>query len=105
MSYRCYLRRKLQKTRPSEIMAILEDILERLDEKEAIISQSEAIVSKQKGHITTLKVEVAIQKRMIQELQDKPEMSAETEDDHTNVDISKNSRIKNSTRESGQEFI
>ena len=86
-------------------MAILEDKLERLDEEEAIISQSEAIVSEQKGHITTLKVEVAIQKGMIQELQDKPEMSAETEDDHTNVGISKNSRIKNSTRESGQEFI
>ena len=83
------------------IHSILEDILKRLDEKETRISQLEAIVSvqdatmrEQQGKMTTLEVEVAIQKVMIQDLQEKVEVYPQFDNDTTYTETVKRSRIK-----------
>ena len=84
-----------------DIHSILEDILKRLDEKETIIRQLEAIVSvqdatmrEQQGQMTTLEVEVAIQKVMIQVLQEKVEVYPQIDNETTATETVKSSRIK-----------
>jgi len=84
-----------------DIQSILEDILKRLDEKETRISQLEAIVSvqdatmrEQQGKMTALEVKVAIQKVMIQVLQEKVEVDPQFDNETTVTDTLERNRIK-----------
>ena len=102
----------------SEMKSILEDIIIRLDEKEARISQLEAKVRvqevtmheqestmheqdvsirEQQGKVTALEAEVAIQKKTVKALQDQLDQEAKNEDDHTDHHTNPNSSIKTGT--------
>ena len=81
-----------------DVKSILENILKRLDEKETRISQLETIVRVQDANMherqeqmTALEEEVALQKVMIQELQEKTEMETQFDYEKTDPD---SSRIK-----------
>ena len=89
----------------AEIESILEDILKRLGEQEARISQLEATVSEQKGRITVLELELAIQKEVRENLRDNPEVEAENGGDNTDMDTSEDSNVKNGTCEIVHESI
>ena len=86
-----------QKKESDDVKSILEDILKRLDEKEARLSQLELIVREQEttmreqqGQITALEEEVAIQKTLILDLQEKPELNPPLNNETTDSDISRN---------------
>ena len=68
----------IKNNKSNDVNSILEDILKRLDEKEARLNQLETIVRvqettmhEQQGQITALEEEVAIQKEMKLDLQKK----------------------------------
>jgi len=84
-----------------DVKSILENILKRLDEKETRISQLETIVRVQDANMrerqeqmTALEEEVALQKVMIQELQEKTEMENQFDYEKTDPDTDESSRIK-----------
>jgi len=93
----------------SEMKSILEDIIIRLDEKEARISQleakvrvqeatmhvQEAAMHEQEGKVTALEAEVAIQKAMIKALHYQQEQETVVGDDNSHTND--NSSIKTGT--------
>ena len=95
----------------SEMKSILEDIIIRLDEKEARISQleakvrvqeatmheQEAAMHEQEGKVTALEAEVAIQKEMIKALHDQQEQETVVGDDNSDSYTNDNSSIKTGT--------
>ena len=89
------------KQESDDVKSILEDILKRLDEKETRISHLETIVRvqdstmrEQQEQMTALEEEVALQKVMIQELQEKTEMETQFDYEKTDPDTDESSRIK-----------
>ena len=89
------------KQESDDVKSILEDILKRLDEKETRISQLETIVRvqdatmrEQQEQMTALEEEVALQKVMIQDLQEKTEMETQFDYEKTDPDTDESSRIK-----------
>ena len=84
-----------------DVKSILDDILKRLDEKEARISKLETIASvqdanmrEQQEQMTALEEEVALQKVMIQDLQEKTEMEIQFDYEKTDLDTVERSIIK-----------
>ena len=83
----------IQNNESDDGKSILEDILKRLDEKEARLSQLEAIVSvhettmrEQQGQIKALEEEVAIQKTTIRDLQEQSAVEPEFDEDRGDPD-------------------